>query len=74
MRMSDLQTKKIINILSGKNIGTIVDAEVREDGTIEALIIDQNKNLFSLNREADTRIFWSNITKIGEDVILIQKD
>lgn len=74
MRMSDLQAKKIISIVSGKNIGTIIDAEIKEDGTIEALIIDQNKSLFSLNRESDTKIFWSSITKIGEDVILVQKD
>ena len=74
MRMSDLQTKKIINISSGKNIGTIIDADIREDGKIESFIIEQNKNFFSLNRESDARIFWNNITKIGEDVILIQKD
>ena len=73
MRMSDLQTKKIISISTGKNIGTIIDVDIREDGNIEALIIDQNKSLFSLNRESDTRIFWKDITKIGEDVILVQK-
>ena len=50
-----------------------VYADIREDGNIEALIIDQNKSLFSLNRESDTRIFWKDITKIGEDVILVQK-
>lgn len=74
MRMSDLQTKKIISISSGKNIGNIVDADIREDGTIESLIIDQNKSVFSFNREGDTKVFWNNITKIGEDVILVQKD
>lgn len=74
MRMSDLQTKKIISISSGKNIGNIVDADIREDGTIESLIIDQNKSVFSFNREGDTKVFWNSITKIGEDVILVQKD
>ena len=73
MKMSELQTKKIISITSGKNIGTIVDIEIKEDGTIESLIIDQNKSLFSLNRESDTKIYWKDITKIGEDVILVQK-
>ena len=74
MRMSDLQTKKIISITSGKNIGTIIDADIREDGTIESFIIDQNKSLFSFNKEVDTKVSWNNITKIGEDVILVQKD
>lgn len=74
MRISDLQSKKIISVVSGKNIGNIIDADIREDGRIESFIIEQGKNIFSLNRESDMRIFWSDITKIGEDVILIKKD
>lgn len=74
MRMSDLQSKKIINISTGRNIGNIVDLDIKENGLIESLIIEQNKNIFSLNRESDTRIYWTDITKIGEDVILIKKE
>lgn len=74
MRMSDLQAKKIINISTGKNMGNIIDADIKENGIIEGLIIEQNKNIFSLNRETDTRIYWNDITKIGEDVILVKKD
>lgn len=73
MRLSDLQAKKIINITDGKNIGTIIDANVLENGSIESLVIESNKSLFSLNKETDTRIFWNDITKIGEDVILVKK-
>ena len=58
MRLSDLQTKNIINVNDGKNIGT--------------LIIEQNKTLFSLNRESDIEVSWKDITKIGTDVILIK--
>lgn len=72
--MSDLQSKKIINVSTGRNMGSIIDADVRENGTIEGLIIEQSKNIFSLNRENDTRIYWGDITKIGEDVILVKKD
>ena len=74
MRMSDLQSKKIINISTGRNMGNIIDADIRENGMIEVLIIEQSKNLFSLNRESDTRIYWNDITKIGEDVILVKRD
>ena len=73
MRLSDLQSKKIINILTGKNIGNIIDVEIKEDGQIESLIIEQNKNMFTLTRESDVRIMWQDISKIGEDVILIKK-
>ena len=55
-------------------MGNIVDADIRENGTIEGLIIEQNKNIFSLNRENDIRVYWEDITKIGEDVILVKKD
>ncbi len=72
MRLSDLQTKNIVSINDGKNIGNIIDANVTSDGTIESLVIEANKTLFSLNRESDTEINWKDITKIGEDVILVK--
>ena len=74
MRMSDLQTKKIINISTGRNMGNIIDADIRENGTVDGLIIEQNRNIFSLNKESDTKIYWDDITKIGEDVILVKRD
>ena len=35
MRLSDLQTKSIVSVNDGKNIGNIIDANVTTDGTIE---------------------------------------
>lgn len=72
MRLSDLQTKSIVSVNDGKNIGNIIDANVTTDGTIESLVIEANKTFFSLNRENDTEINWKDITKIGEDVILVK--
>ena len=72
MRLSDLQTKYIVNINDGKNIGTIIDANITENGTVETLVIEANKNFFSLNRESDIEVKWQDITKIGEDVILVK--
>jgi len=48
MRLSDLQTKKVINITDGKNIGNIIDVYVTEDGHIELFVIETNKSIFSL--------------------------
>ena len=39
MRLSDLQTKSIVCVNDGKNIGNIIDANVTSDGTIESLVI-----------------------------------
>jgi YlmC/YmxH family sporulation protein len=73
MRLSDLQSKDIVNVIDGKNIGNIIDVRINEvTGSIEALVIEPNKNFFSfMNRGTDTEINWKNITKIGEDVILV---
>lgn len=72
VRLSDLQTKSIVNINDGKNIGSIIDANINNDGTIESLVIEANKTFFSIGRENDTEINWKDITKIGEDVILVK--
>ena len=72
MRLSDLQTKSIVSINDGKNIGSIIDANINNDGTIESLVIEANKTFFSIGSENDTEINWKDITKIGEDVILVK--
>ena len=47
---------------------------ITEDGNIDALVIETNKNFFSLNRENDIEVKWKEITKIGEDVILVKME
>lgn len=71
MRLSDLQNKNIVDVVDGKNIGNIIDVNVMSDGRIESLVIETSKSLFAFNRESDTEILWKDITKIGEDVILV---
>ena len=74
MRLSDLQTKYIVNVQDGKNIGNIIDVKIDEEtGNIVSLVIEPNKNFFSFNKgKVDTEIKWKNIEKIGEDVILVR--
>lgn len=72
MRLSELQSKKIINIIDGKNVGSIIDVNILEDGSVESLILESSRRLFSLNKELDSQILWKDITKIGEDVILVK--
>ena len=73
MRLSDLQTKYIVNVQDGKNIGNIIDVKIDEEtGNIVSLVIEPNKNFFSFNKgKVDTEIKWKSIEKIGEDVILV---
>lgn len=72
MNLSDLQNKDIINMLDGKKIGNIIDATFNIDsGMIENLIIEPSKSLFSI-KNTGLQIKFSQIKKIGEDVILIE--
>ena len=66
MRLSDLQSKNIVNVLDGKNVGSIIDVNVNEAGAIESLVIENNKRLLSgdiqytcfLDRHAASDDFW----------------
>lgn len=74
MRLSELQSKKIISINSGSNIGNIIDMIINDEGKVENILLDQGKSIFSLNKESDVILDWSDIVKVGEDVILVKKD
>lgn len=71
MRLSDLQNKNIVNVIDGKNVGSIIDANINNDGSVESLVIESNKKFLSFTHEDDLLVLWKDITKIGEDVILV---
>lgn len=73
MKLSDLQSKNLVNVVDGKNIGNIIDIKINLNGNIESLIIETKTGLFSfLNKDMDLEVTWNNIVKIGEDVILVK--
>lgn len=69
MRLSDLQLKEIVNIYNGKRIGVIVDAIVDEKGFIKTLVLEEKKGR-KFTRE-EYNVSWSQIVKIGDDIILV---
>ena len=71
MRISDLQSKNIVNMVDGRNVGSIIDANVDKAGNIESLVIETNKKFLSFSKDDDLLVLWKDIAKIGEDVILI---
>ena len=71
MRLSELQEKDIISIIDGKRLGKIIDVTVSE-GKIYNFIIEPKRNFFSfLKKIEEVSVRWDEITRIGEDVILI---
>lgn len=68
MRLSELQTKEIINMSTGKRLGLIIDVIVDNTGLIKSLILEEKKGK-RFSREG-YELDWSQIAKIGDDIIL----
>lgn len=75
MRLSDLQNKDIVSIVDGRNIGNIIDVKINpETGFISSLVVEAGKSFGKIfNKDMDTEVKWEDITKIGEDVILVKR-
>ena len=70
--LSEMQEKEIISIVTGLNYGHIIDVELDSAGNIISFIA-QNKKIFKKNFEKDEiRFKYSEIEKIGKDVILVR--
>lgn len=69
MRLSELQTKELINTINGKRVGNIIDVIVTEDGRIKSLVLEEKRGR-KFTRE-ETLVYWNQITKIGDDIILV---
>ena len=71
MKLSELQRKDIINIKDGKKVGRIIDVEFDpSNGYMIKFVIERThfvRNLLSENLS----IKFTQIKKLGEDVILI---
>lgn len=71
MRLSDLQTKEIINMSTGRRLGMIVDVIVDTSGSIKSLILEERKGKKFASRE-EYELDWKQISKIGDDIILVK--
>ncbi|SFE40714.1 YlmC/YmxH family sporulation protein [Alteribacillus iranensis] len=73
MRISELQAKDIVNMHTGKRLGHVGDIDINvEAGQVEALIVGgAGKMMNFFNRDNEFVIPWTQIVKIGSDVILV---
>lgn len=75
MKISDFQTKDVINIVDGKKIGQVSDLELDlRQGKIDAIVVPTYSSKFFgwFGSGADVVIPWRSIVKIGLDVILVK--
>ncbi len=76
MNLSELQDKEVIDISTGRRVGSIIDVIITRKGEISKLILEErkvSKKIFSNNKENNT-ITWNKIIKIGDDIILVDCD
>lgn len=72
MLLSDLQNKDIISTISGENLGRIIDVEITDDGNIKKIYVEQKKIFRKYFNETELTFKYSDIVKIGTDVILVK--
>lgn len=75
MRLIELQSKDVINVENGSNIGFVCDIEIEpHTAKICAIIVEKKSlmNYFRFIKEPNEIIIpIENIVSIGEDVILV---
>ncbi|MFC4778452.1 YlmC/YmxH family sporulation protein [Paenibacillus sp. GCM10023252] len=76
MKISDFQTKDVINIVDGRRLGQISDLDLDlRQGRIESIVVPHYTKFFGMfGGGADIVIPWRNIVKIGSDVVLVRLD
>ena len=72
-RMKDLRCKEVVNICDGRRLGYVGDVEIRiPEGQVTAVIVYGPPPFFGLfGREPDFLVPLGCITKIGQDIILV---
>ncbi|MBB5172161.1 YlmC/YmxH family sporulation protein [Texcoconibacillus texcoconensis] len=76
IKISDIQSKDIVNLSDGKMIGHISDLDINlETGKVEALVIGDSKMMSLFQRGGQEVVIpWKNVIKIGSDVILVRTE
>lgn len=76
MKISDFQSKDVINIVDGKKLGQVSDLELDlRQGRIESIVVPNAGRFFGFfGGGTDVVIPWRNIVKIGMDVVLVKLD
>ena len=73
MYLSEMQTKDIISVTTGQNLGKIVDVEVSHDGKVVKFIAENKKIFRKMLSSSEITFAYSDITKIGTDCTLVNK-
>lgn len=73
MNLSELQDKEVIDISTGRRVGSIIDIIIDRKGGISKLLLEDRKptkRLFAQSKD-NIDLTWNQIIKIGDDIILV---
>lgn len=72
-RISELQSKDVVNIGDGKRLGAIGDLDVDiETGVVKSIVIPGESRFFGMVGGGQEYVIpWNQIVRIGSDVILV---
>jgi len=75
-RFSEFRYKEVINVRTGSRLGYVCDAEFQSpEGRITALVVPGKAKYFGLlGREDDYILPWECISRVGDDLILVESD
>ncbi|GAK04624.1 hypothetical protein JCM19037_3063 [Geomicrobium sp. JCM 19037] len=73
LKITDLQSKEVVNVQTGKRLGMLGDVDINlSTGMIESLIISNSGRMLGMFGKDDEMVIpWNQIAKIGTDVILV---
>jgi YlmC/YmxH family sporulation protein len=73
-RVFDLQKKEVINLTDGKRLGFLYDVEIDlKTGRIGSIIVPgEGKFLGLFGKDEEYIISFSQIKKVGDDIILVE--
>lgn len=74
IKVSELQSKDVVNISDGKRLGMIGDLDIDlENGMIRAIVVPGAGRFFGLFGSSQEYVIpWNQIVKIGTDVVLVE--
>ena len=75
-RFSEFRYKEVISVKTGCRLGYVCDAEFQSpEGRITALIVPGKARYFGvLGREEDYILPWECISRVGDDIILVESE
>ncbi len=72
--LAELEEKSVIDIVTGENIGNVVDLEIELPcGRIKSIVVANEACLKAVFIKAERVVIsWESIVKIGVDVIIVR--